>query len=236
MLTANATDVRVKQKLAKFYSRFLVKVWSMFLLCTSSNIFFRVAAMYGFSPTQWINVWYYETSILWYKCLYLSKRTSENNTSSANSGFINFPEKAIWNNGVGNDEGKTNLVWLRDTCKFWMNPQQQVIAILPQIIELSFVFPFGTAVGALWFPFSAVAVAWTLAILNPVWFYHGFNFTKKHSTTSLCHCRARKGNKLTLEILRSCSDIMRWFSANLTWPQLKQIDGPVLTESEFVLT
>jgi len=32
MLTANATDVRVKQKLAKFYS--------------------RVAAMYGFSPTQ----------------------------------------------------------------------------------------------------------------------------------------------------------------------------------------
>ena len=125
---------------------------------------------------------------------------------------------------------------LVDTCKLWMNPRQQVIAILPQIIKLSFVFPFGTAVGALWFPFSAVAVAWTLAILNPVWFYHGFNFTKKHSTTSLCHFRARKGNKLTLEILRSCSDIMRWSSANLTWPQLKQIDGPVLTESEFVLT
>ena len=133
--------------------------------------------MYGFSPTQWINVWYYKTSILWNKCLYLSKRTSENNSGSTNGDLINFPEKAIWNN----DLGKTWLAWLKNTCKLCMSPRQQATAILQQTIELrfiSFVLPFGTSEGVPWFLFSFVAVAWTLAILSPVWFYHGVNFTK----------------------------------------------------------
>ena len=63
MLTANATELNVKQKLANFYSRFPSNKNSKYytgidisieILIININMFFlfRVASMYGFSPSQ----------------------------------------------------------------------------------------------------------------------------------------------------------------------------------------